>query len=198
MITAALFAVGVVLNCAGIVLHIGEWPAAAFIAVNLVWLVAEAPITFGKPGARPREVATLIGYGVVRMSTVAAAVLAPWPGLSPWTAIPVLVFAAGVALRMIAMRTLGRFYSHHVIRRDDHAIVTSGPYRIVRHPAYVGMFAAHVGLVLFFPSWLGTVALGALAFMLAWRIRVEERELLVLPAYRDYATTTPRLVPGLW
>lgn len=78
-----LFGIGVVLNVAGLVSHLGraaETPhlfAAVFIAANLLWLVLEAPITFRRPGAPPREVATLVAYGVTRMATVGAAVLGP-------------------------------------------------------------------------------------------------------------------------
>ena len=49
------------------------------------------------------------------------------------------LFAAGVAFRLWAVFTLGRFYSHSVRLRRDHRIVESGPYRFVRHPAYAGM-----------------------------------------------------------
>lgn len=109
-----------------------------------------------------------------------------------------LLFAGGVLLRLVAMRTLGKSYSHHVIRRDDHAIVRTGLYRLIRHPAYAGMLLGHAGLVLFFLNWASLPLLVALAVVLGWRIRVEERELLVIPAYREYAAGRPRLVPGVW
>jgi protein-S-isoprenylcysteine O-methyltransferase Ste14 len=200
-----LFLIGVVINVAGLALHarlITEPPhgyAVVFVAANLAWLLLEAPITFRRPGTPPTEVATLITYGVARMATVAAAVLGPVRESASALLVPAaLIFLCGVLLRLIAMRVLGNFYSHHVIRRDDHSIVRTGPYRFVRHPAYAGMLLGHVGLVLFFLNWASVALLVALALALRWRIRVEERALLVIPAYQNYAAGRRRLIPGVW
>jgi len=205
-ITPALFTIGLVVNTAGFATVWGRHDqpgrtfALAFIVINLLWLLAEAPVSLGKPSAPPREVATLIVYGLTRFSTVAAALfIVP---LGPETAVreaaALVVFAGGVTLRLVAMRTLGRFYSHHVIRHDEHSIVSTGPYRLIRHPAYAGMLLGHAGLIVFFFNWPALVLLAGLAAVLSWRIRVEERTLLVLPAYSAYAAQHSRLVPGLW
>jgi protein-S-isoprenylcysteine O-methyltransferase Ste14 len=205
-IAPGLFAIGLAVNAAGFaaVLSRQSWPARpealAFIAVNLLWLLAEAPVTLGRPKAPPREVATLICYGCTRFATVAAAELVPPAGREAPARVIVAaaLFLGGIALRLTAIRTLGRFYSHHVIRHDDHAIVSTGPYTHVRHPAYAGMLLAHVGLVVFFLSWWSAALLVALFAVLSWRIRVEEDTLRVLPAYRDYAAGHARLLPGVW
>jgi protein-S-isoprenylcysteine O-methyltransferase Ste14 len=204
-VTPVLFGIGVIVNVAGLIRQLeGTGPAqvfrTAFVAANLAWLIAEAPVTFRRPSTQPRELATLIAYGTVRMSLVAAAVLGPQPSRQP-SVLPVaagIIFASGVLLRLVAMRTLGDFYSHHVIRRADHLIVCKGPYRVLRHPAYAGMLAGHLGLVLLFFNWASAILLAALAVVLIWRIHVEERELLVLPVYQQYAAGRPRLIPGMW
>lgn len=205
-ITPALFGIGLVVNIAGFATvwgrpdEPGRTFALAFIGINLLWLLAEAPVSLGKPSAPPREVSTLITYGLTRFSTVAAALFAV--PLGPETALrevaAVVVFAGGVTLRLVAIRTLGRFYSHHVIRHDLHAIVSTGPYRLIRHPAYAGMLLGHAGLIVFFFNWPALLLLVGLAGVLSWRIRVEERTLMVLPAYSAYAAQHARLVPGVW
>jgi protein-S-isoprenylcysteine O-methyltransferase Ste14 len=201
-----LFVAGVAVAAAGAVAQLRQAAeplhlfAFVFAVVNLGWILMEAPITLRRPSAPPREVTTLVAYGVIRISTVGAALFGSmvWSDLSAFLVVPVLIFLAGVVLRTVAMHTLGQFYSHHVIRRDDHAIIQSGPYRVIRHPAYSGMLLGHVGLVLFFLNWASVLLLVALAGVISWRIRVEERELLVLPVYRRYATDRPRLIPGVW
>jgi protein-S-isoprenylcysteine O-methyltransferase Ste14 len=205
-ITPTLFTIGVVVNLTGLAVVLGRHgqparaSAVAFIIVNLLWLLSEAPVSLAKPGVPPREVKTLICYGVTRFATVGTALLLP--SLGSETAarqiVAAVVFVGGITLRLVAIRTLGRFYSHHVIRHDEHAIVSTGPYRLIRHPAYAGMLLGHVGLVAFFFNWWAAAFLVALGGVLSWRIRVEERTLLVLPAYRAYAAQHARLLPRVW
>jgi protein-S-isoprenylcysteine O-methyltransferase Ste14 len=174
--------------------------AAALTAVYLAWLVAEARVTFGRLESAPAEQRTLVPYGLARLGTAAAAVLwpLPWTRWQWWMVPAVVAFCAGIALRSAAVVLLGRFYSHHVVRYDDHTVVTSGPYRYVRHPAYAGMLLAHAGFVAFFANPASVAMLVLLAAAVGWRLRVEERVLWTVPGYPRYAAGTARLVPGVW
>jgi protein-S-isoprenylcysteine O-methyltransferase Ste14 len=108
---------------------------------------------------------------------------------------------AGIALRLSAIITLGRFFRGTVHIQHDHTVVRSGPYRWVRHPAYSGLLLAVAALAVFLGnvmSWL--VCLGCFLLATLYRIRVEERVLTEAlgKAYTDYAAQTRRLVPGVW
>jgi protein-S-isoprenylcysteine O-methyltransferase Ste14 len=83
--------------------------------------------------------------------------------------------------------------------RGQH-VVSTGPYRIVRHPMYAGATLYLVGMPLLLGSWLGLLALPLLLGALAVRVRIEERALLDdLPGYRDYAKRVRyRILPGVW
>lgn len=82
----------------------------------------------------------------------------------------------------------------------EHQVITTGPYRYVRHPGYVGVILQFVTL----PLSLGTLTawlpalLGATLYML--RTELEDRTLQAeLPGYADYAQRTRyRLLPGVW
>jgi protein-S-isoprenylcysteine O-methyltransferase Ste14 len=166
----------------------------------LAWLLAEVRVTFERRADPPADDNTLLPYAVARVATVVAAVFGPlpWTGWAAWMALPVAVFAGGIGLRLWAIRVLGRFYSHRVVRQRQHRIVTTGPYAWVRHPAYTAMIAANIGFVGFFANVFSVVGLVLLVAAIAWRIRTEERMLATIPEYRGYAAATPRLVPGVW
>ncbi|MBO3749899.1 hypothetical protein J5X84_27785 [Streptosporangiaceae bacterium NEAU-GS5] len=203
----ALFPVGLAILITGLAGHarrIAESPAhtvaVGLLAAYLVWLILEVPVTFRRTTATPVDARTLLPYALARLAVVAGASFGPlpWTTWSPALLIPPLVFAAGVTLRHVAIRTLGRFYSHHVVRQADHRLVSHGPYRLIRHPAYAGMLMAHVGFTAFFLNEAGVVALALLVAAVIWRILVEERPLWLIPGYAGYATGRARLVPGVW
>lgn len=175
--------------------------AVALTSAYLVWLLAEAPVTFRSGTQPPAESATLVPYGLARLGTALSAVLigpAFRPGWPWWPTAFAVLFVGAVGLRLAAIRTLGRFYSHHVVRRDDHAIVTTGPYRIARHPAYAGMLLGHVGFVLFFANPVALLFLAGLAAAVVRRILAEERALWTVPGYPEFARGRARLFPGVW
>jgi methyltransferase len=86
------------------------------------------------------------------------------------------VFLAGKLLKWWAILSLGRFWSFHVLVLPGVPLVTSGPYRLMRHPNYVGLMGEIAGVALMmrapFTGVLSAVVFGAL---LVARIRVEER-----------------------
>lgn len=200
-----LFCVAVGLFAVGLVRYVpaGGAPAAlaaGLLAAYLLWLLLEVPVTFRRAAAPPAESRTLVAYALGRLAVIGSAALGPmsWTRWSPWLVAPLALFAVGVTVRQVAIRTLGRFYTHHVMRQDGHLIVTTGPYRLIRHPAYAGMLLANLGFVVFFLSVYSAVAMVALTAAVIWRLRREERLLWQLPDYPAFATGRARLVPGLW
>ena len=124
-----------------------------------------------------------------------------WPASWPVFGIGLAAMAAGIGVREWSHRTLGRFHQAVVTIHDDHAVVTDGPYRVVRHPMYAGSALTFLGIGLA----LGTVPALIVAFggtlpAMIRRIQVEERELhgALGERYTAYAEARSRLVPGLW
>jgi protein-S-isoprenylcysteine O-methyltransferase Ste14 len=111
-----------------------------------------------------------------------------------------LVFL-GSALFVWARRTLGRHYSGHVSVKKEQELVQSGPYRIVRHPAYAGYLFMALGLALGYASLLGLVStLLILLPATVYRIHVEDRLLAEHfgTQFEQYARRTKRLLPCIW
>lgn len=111
------------------------------------------------------------------------------------------VLVAGILLRAWAILTLGRFFTPYVQVQQGQRVVESGPYRYVRHPSYTGMLVALIGLGIALDDWLSLLALAVLPLTgILVRIRHEESVLLgaLGDDYRDYASRTSRLVPGVW
>jgi protein-S-isoprenylcysteine O-methyltransferase len=124
-------------------------------------------------------------------------------GAYGWTALAVGVafVLVGSGLRVWAVAILGRFFRREVTIVEGQAIVRRGPYRLIRHPAYLGTIIVVLGLGLAIGGWIGAVVAAAIevAGHLP-RIRVEEAALAGAfgDRYWDYAKATARLVPGVW
>jgi protein-S-isoprenylcysteine O-methyltransferase Ste14 len=103
--------------------------------------------------------------------------------------------ALGAAWTLVAVLALGRCFG---VLPEARGLVRRGPYRIVRHPVYLGEFGMCAGFVLAAPT-LGNCLCGAVFVIAqAFRMRLEEEALtLEFPDYRQYAATTPRVIPGL-
>jgi protein-S-isoprenylcysteine O-methyltransferase Ste14 len=108
--------------------------------------------------------------------------------------------AGGLALRVWSMRTLGAFYSRTLRTEEDQKVVDTGPYRLVRHPGYLGSVMIWTGFALSSGS-LPVVAgvTGVVGRAYGHRIDAEEQLLgRELPGYDDYSQRTWKLIPLIW
>jgi protein-S-isoprenylcysteine O-methyltransferase Ste14 len=105
----------------------------------------------------------------------------------------------GVALAIWARYCLGQFWSARVALKEGHRLIRSGPYAVVRHPIYTGLFMAAAGTALVAGEWRGVLAL---ALLLAAHSRKALREESLLTSefgeeYRNYRRSTGFLFPRL-
>ena len=136
------------------------------------------------------------------------------PAWMSWSALPlppslrwagVGVILATFSLAISAFFSLGKIYSGTVVYsgsvviKYSHMLVTSGPYRWVRHPIFTSHFALALSIFLLTTNWFIGLALLTLSILLA--LRVEEEEALLLERfgdeYRAYMQRTGRFLPQL-
>lgn len=181
-------------------------------AVMLLWPLTEMFIALTRRARASRDEQIVGGgAGVVWAAALSGMVGAmvcwwlgvlPLPVVSPWMVVlGALLVAAGAAFRLWAITTLGAFFTVDVVLRCQHELVTDGPYRLVRHPAYTGLLLSFLGLGVASQSWLGLLlAVGPVTVALVRRIAVEEKALASCfgESYRRYCRRTKRLVPFLY
>ena len=122
---------------------------------------------------------------------------APLPEWLRWTGVGVC--AAGGGLLLWTFRRLGKNLTDTVVTRRDHTLVTSGPYRWVRHPFYDSAALFVLGTSLVAANWFLLAAGGLLVGLLVIRTRTEEQNLLARfgSSYRAYMDRTGRFVPRI-
>lgn len=108
-----------------------------------------------------------------------------------WAGAAIQLF--GIAWQILSKVTLGRSFG---VLPAARGLVTHGPYRVVRHPIYLGYLIAHVGFLLGNFSLQNALVLGALYCAQIVRMLREEAVLGESGEYRDYAARVRwRLVP---
>ena len=115
-----------------------------------------------------------------------------------FTAIGVVLMAVGVVIRVVAMRTLGKFFTRTLQIREGHHVVSNGIYRRVRHPGYLGDILLFVGSGIATSNVITTVLiLGMFLTAYVRRIAVEEQMLTdqLGKEYSDYKARTWKLIP---
>ncbi len=121
----------------------------------------------------------------------------PLPAWLRWTG--VVVCAAAGGLLLWTFRRLGKNLTDTVVTRREHTLVTSGPYRFVRHPFYDSAASFVLGTSLVAANWFLLVTGALFVGVLITRTRIEEEKLLARfgDGYRAYMERTGRFVPRI-
>ena len=178
--------------------------AVLWLAWLAYWMVAAANV---KAVRRREPFATRFGH--IALSVLAAALLAfpdrrltwldqrflPPTMIAYWLGL--IMLAVGIAFAMWARHDLGRNWSGTVTVKQDHELIRSGPYRLVRHPIYTGLLLAILGTAVAFGEWRGLLAFGLLTGSLLLKLRIEERFMgeSFPDEYARYRAEVPALIP---
>jgi protein-S-isoprenylcysteine O-methyltransferase Ste14 len=169
----------------GLIAERDKWRRQDTKGFDKIFLAALAPLTILQP--------VVAGMDAVRFGW--------WPIGPVWLVPGLIVFALGMGLTGWVLAVNRHAETTVRIQTDrGHQVVTTGPYRFVRHPMYAGVLLIYAGTPL---MWGSGAAIGAsvlLAALFIWRTYEEDRTLRrELPGYPEYAKCTRyRLIPGLW
>jgi protein-S-isoprenylcysteine O-methyltransferase Ste14 len=170
--------------------------ASTVLTLAFYWLVVRAYLR----RLPARATSTALAVNAAALTATALPLVVPLVRPETPATAPVVLgdglLLAGLVWSVWAVRTLGRSFS---VIPQARAVVSAGPYRVVRHPLYLGEIVATLGLAVVRPS-AGTFAAWLLLCVLqAFRATHEERLLAAtLTDYDGYRRCTRRLVPGLY
>ena len=125
----------------------------------------------------------LAGMGVATVIAYPVAFVKAWSFPGSWHpalfVVGVLLMFLGSMLRRYCWRTLGEYFTGDVSVKPDQPIISSGPYRLVRHPSYTAGMMMYIGIGFALGSWLSLalITISTVATY-SYRVLVEERVLL--------------------
>jgi protein-S-isoprenylcysteine O-methyltransferase Ste14 len=184
----------------------------AWLLLCVIWLVAE--LKLARNIAIDQAVVVAIEKRSQRLLwiiTVVCLLIALLLKTLAWLPIPIaylprqllalLLFVSGLTLRYLAVSRLGQFFTTNVAIQRGHRLITEGPYRWVRHPAYTGLLLAFAAIGLAMGDILALLILTIPTSMaLTYRIAIEEKFLKKQfgADFLAYSKSTKKLVPGLF
>jgi protein-S-isoprenylcysteine O-methyltransferase Ste14 len=152
--------------------------------------------------------------GILRIITIFVAIVllsTTWIPL-PWLYQPVwrvgfwpfwigaAITVSGLLFSVWARGHLGRNWSSQVSIKEDHELITTGPYSVVRHPIYTGILVGFLGVAIAVSEMRGFVVLVLLFLMLWAKLRKEEQWMRSQfgETYATYVRRTAALVPYIF
>jgi protein-S-isoprenylcysteine O-methyltransferase Ste14 len=169
--------------------------AIAWIIFWIYWFASALGVKEGRASRRRIPLNGLSALSVLLLLRVfrggSLAVHSPVLG-----AIGAVVFASGIALAIWARVYLGKNWGLPMTEKAEPELVTSGPYRFVRHPIYSGLLVALLGTALV-TNLIGLIIVAVLGGYFYYSASVEEKNLTVAfpTTYPAYRARTKMLIP---
>jgi protein-S-isoprenylcysteine O-methyltransferase Ste14 len=192
-------------------LELNFWPTVTVVYVMLLWFVFGGMFLFHKkppaapeakkdPRSRVGIVLQSIGYLLVwSLQRTHFTPIVPMPQFAEvvLALVTMAISTASVWISFAAIRTLGKQWSFQARLVQGHKLIVSGPYRLVRHPIYTGMFGKLLATGLALSHWIGLLP-AIVMFAIGTAIRVRSEEKLLREAFGDDFAAYTRYVPAVF
>jgi protein-S-isoprenylcysteine O-methyltransferase Ste14 len=116
-------------------------------------------------------------------------------------AIGAILIIAGLIIRIKSILTLKQHFTYTVSKIENHELIETGLYKIIRHPGYFGQIMIFTGVATSLSNWLSVVVMVIpVISAYIYRIKVEEKFMITQmgQTYIDYQKRTKRLIPWIY
>jgi protein-S-isoprenylcysteine O-methyltransferase Ste14 len=215
IILGILIIEGILFLIAGRLDWTGAWVLSflyfVFLIVVVVWTMRNDPGLMEERSKRaenvkPWDKVILTVYTIMLVGMLVVAALDA--GRFRWSEMPLIVQALGVigliplGLLLLWVTATNSYLSSYARIQQDRGqqVVTTGPYKYVRHPMYAAVIPFIICVVLILGSWWALIPGGVIGVLFIIRTALEDRMLQdELPGYKEYTQCVRyRLLPGIW
>jgi protein-S-isoprenylcysteine O-methyltransferase Ste14 len=170
-----------------------------------VYQPAYNPFTItAKPRDRGTGAQIIWAVYLTQLATILEATYLRYPRSVQWdvvASVALLAACAGLALRSWSVLILGPLFTMHIDVQDGHSLVRRGPYRIVRHPSYLGALVMYLSTIVLCHAWY-SLMVAVLLYPVVFLRRIHyEEELLVAEfgdQYEAFRRDVKMILPALW
>jgi hypothetical protein len=187
-----------------------DWPTRLLALIWLAWVISWVVASFWS-GQTKTHVPTLASLAYRMPILLGAILFMPWTGHAlgetplyhvgdPGIYALAVVVVLGISFTWWARIHLGRFWSNAITHKEDHKVIDTGPYGVVRHPIYTGLIIAILATGIAVGTLTAILGAVLIAFSQWQKARMEEKFLTVElgpEAYGPYCARVPMIVPFL-
>lgn len=195
----AIIDVSVLIRLLALALHVGRflyWQMAAIHPTQ-----PTAPISTRHLFLYWRRLPTAALGGLIAYQLLFNPTLWPFASNMFTQLLGLILVIIGIGVSVIGRYQLGKNWTHaaHYQVKPQQVLVTTGIYRYIRHPIYIGMCLAYIGAEIVAGSWL-FLPIGTVVLFTNWRQARKEEVLLQkhFPTYRAYQKQSAFFIPGIW
>jgi protein-S-isoprenylcysteine O-methyltransferase Ste14 len=112
-----------------------------------------------------------------------------------------ILIIVGLIIRIISILTLKEHFTYTVTKIENHELIETGLYKIVRHPGYLGQLIIFLGIAVSLSNWISIIfMITSVSIGYVYRIKTEEKFMIEQMGnkYIDYQKRTKRLIPLIY